>query len=455
MENKPNFKKDMRFIDVFSLALGAIIGWGCFVLPGTDFLPKAGPLGTFLGLSLGGIMVGIVGMSYGYLIEKFPESGGEFIYAYKNIGKKSGFVCGWFLLLAYISIIPLNTTAIALVVKYVFGSFLKWGYLYSVAGFEVYFGEVLVSIALLIIFAYINIKGVKSAGAFQSVLVVVLVSSVLILTALMFFACPNASQNVAPAFPTGKTAISSILAITAMAPWAFSGFDCIPQATEEYNFPHKKARILIFVSIAGAILMYACLTLVTAFSSPWESLIERGELWPTGLSVKSSLGGFGMVLLVVAMLSAVISGINGFYLSSSRLIYSMAKNDVLPRSLGKLTPSGTPKTAIIFVMLVSMVAPWFGRQVLSWIVDMCSVGIATAYLITSFVAFRVARERGERKVKAFGLLGAIVSVSFLVILLVPGMPGFLSKESLISLGAWCVFGVCFYMLTARQAKKQD
>ena len=40
------FKKAMRPIDVWGLALGAIIGWGCFVLPGNAFLPKAGPLGT-------------------------------------------------------------------------------------------------------------------------------------------------------------------------------------------------------------------------------------------------------------------------------------------------------------------------------------------------------------------------------------------------------------------------
>ena len=68
-------KRELRVIDIFSLALGAIIGWGCFVLPGTDFLPQAGPLGTLLGLSAGGIMVAIIGFNYGFLIEKYPEAG--------------------------------------------------------------------------------------------------------------------------------------------------------------------------------------------------------------------------------------------------------------------------------------------------------------------------------------------------------------------------------------------
>ena len=45
-EANGKFKRSMRPLDVWALALGAIIGWGCFVLPGNAFLPKAGPLGT-------------------------------------------------------------------------------------------------------------------------------------------------------------------------------------------------------------------------------------------------------------------------------------------------------------------------------------------------------------------------------------------------------------------------
>jgi hypothetical protein len=43
-------KRDLNELQIWSLALGAIIGWGCFVLPGNKFLPTAGPLGTAIGL---------------------------------------------------------------------------------------------------------------------------------------------------------------------------------------------------------------------------------------------------------------------------------------------------------------------------------------------------------------------------------------------------------------------
>ena len=85
------FKKDLRKIDIWSLALGAIIGWGCFVMPGTSFLPKAGPIGSIIGLMLGAVIMCIICISYGYMIRKFPLSGGEFVYADTAFGKKTCF----------------------------------------------------------------------------------------------------------------------------------------------------------------------------------------------------------------------------------------------------------------------------------------------------------------------------------------------------------------------------
>ena len=54
------FKRSMRPLDVWALALGAIIGWGCFVLPGNAFLPKAGPLGTALGMLIGASLILVI-----------------------------------------------------------------------------------------------------------------------------------------------------------------------------------------------------------------------------------------------------------------------------------------------------------------------------------------------------------------------------------------------------------
>ena len=175
MSNQPQtegkFKKDLRKIDIWSLALGAIIGWGCFVLPGTDFLPKAGPMGAILGLLLGAVVISIISFSYGYMIQKFPLSGGEFVYADSAFGKKHAFICGWSLVLAYWSLIPLNSTAVAMVSRYILpGSPFQFGYLYTIAGWDVYVGEIILAYAFLIVIclsrinaAVTNFNGIQDA----------------------------------------------------------------------------------------------------------------------------------------------------------------------------------------------------------------------------------------------------------------------------------------------------
>ena len=95
-QNENKFKRTLRPIDVWGLALGAIIGWGCFVLPGNEFLPKAGPLGMAIGMIGGALLVLVISLSYGYLIRHYPVSGGEFVYAKSAFGKTHAFICGWF-----------------------------------------------------------------------------------------------------------------------------------------------------------------------------------------------------------------------------------------------------------------------------------------------------------------------------------------------------------------------
>ena len=51
-------------IDIFSIVLGAIIGWGSFMLPGTKFLKESGVINTFLGLFLGVICIIIIEKNY-------------------------------------------------------------------------------------------------------------------------------------------------------------------------------------------------------------------------------------------------------------------------------------------------------------------------------------------------------------------------------------------------------
>ncbi|MDU5412427.1 MAG: amino acid permease, partial [Clostridium perfringens] len=163
-------------IDIFSIVLGAIIGWGSFMLPGTKFLKESGVINTFLGLFLGVICIIIIEKNYLIMMQTHDEEGGEFSFTYNNLGKKHGFIVGWFLTLAYFTMIPLNATAFPLVIKKIFGGILEFGYLYNVAGYNIYLGEILTSSIIIIAFAALNLNGIKKTSKVQNLIIFSLIS---------------------------------------------------------------------------------------------------------------------------------------------------------------------------------------------------------------------------------------------------------------------------------------
>lgn len=443
----------MRPVDVWGLALGAIIGWGCFVLPGTAFLPKAGPGGTAAGMLIGALLIIIIAVSYGYLIRNFPLSGGEFIYTKEAIGKRNAFVCGWAMILAYWSLIPLNATALAMISRYLFPGVIQQGFLYEIAGWDVYAGEVILASAAIVIMALINIRGIKQAAWMQTAIALTLVGCILVVTFLVF--CMSDWSNLAPAFPDGRRWWKGVFSIVAMAPWAFIGFDCIPQSAEEYNFSHKKSTFIMISAVLVAAVLYIAVCAVTAVGAePWQQLLQARSTWPTGYVVRNTIGLAGIIVLGIAMCCAVVSGMNAFYISTSRLMYAMAKEGSLPKWFGYLSPKyGTPIKAILFTMTMSLFAPWFGREILLWIVDMTSVGAAIVFAYTTASSAIIARRNGSRKYMIFGIIGCIFSLFFLSLLIIPGMPGYLSFQSRVVLLVWILIGVAFYFIIRKNYVK--
>lgn len=443
-EKRVKLQRVMRPVDVWGLALGAIIGWGCFVLPGTAFLPKAGPGGTAMGMLIGALLIIVIAVSYGYLIRKFPISGGEFIYAKEAFGKRNAFVCGWAMILAYWSLIPLNATALAMISRYLFPGIIQQGLLYEIAGWEVYAGEVILASSAIILMALLNIRGIKQAAWIQTAIALTLVGCILVITFLVF--CISDWSNLAPGFPDGRRWWKGVFSIVAMAPWAFIGFDCIPQSAEEYNFSHRKSTFIMISAVLVAAILYIAVCAVTAVGvEPWQQLLDSRNAWPTGYVVRNTMGLAGIIVLGVAMFCAVVSGMNAFYISTSRLMYAMAKEGSLPKWFEHLSPKyGTPSNAILFTMAMSLFAPWFGREILLWIVDMTSVGAAIVFAYTTGSAAVIGYRNGSRKYTVFGILGCLFSLFFLSLLIIPGMPGYLTFQSRVVLFVWILIGVAFY-----------
>jgi amino acid transporter len=461
MEERKTLNKTLKPHWVWAIALGSSIGWGAFVQP-TNWMNTAGPLGAMLGFGIGGLLMMVIAVSYGFLIKSFPVSGGEFAYAYISLGRTHAFISGWFLTLGYICIVALNASAFALMFKFVFPEFVQNIHLYQIAGWDVYGTEIVLATVALFVFGYFNIKGSGISGRLQFIFASVMVITVIALT-LMVGAQPNTGLfNVQPYFPTEKTAFAAIIAIVAMAPWAYVGFDNVPQMAEEFNFSSKKAFNLIIGALLFAILLYVLMIMATAMARPWQDLVAENLLWGTGTVVQDLLGSLGMVVLVIAVSMGIFTGLNGFIVSSSRLLFAMSRAKIIPEAFSKLHPKyNTPHISIIFTVAISLLAPWFGRQVLIWVVDMSSIGVTIAYFYTCFTAYKLFKwNKGvdfDSSInvvspfkKSLAGLGVIVSLVFLALLLIPGSPAFLGVESRIALAGWIVLGIVFYLVKKKE-----
>ncbi len=466
MGSKVYLEKKLSPLNVWSLALGCIIGWGAFVMPGNTFLVKAGPLGTAIAMGIAAIVMIVIAFNYNYMINKYPVAGGEFTYTQQAFGQKHAFVCSWFLGLSYLAIVPLNATALALIGRNLMNNVFQVGFHYKVAGYDIFFGEIILAVAALLLFAILCIRGVKFTGVFQTILVFALVGGVLVITVAALLNPNVAFKNLSPGFHPTKAPLSGILAVVAVAPWAFVGFDTVPQAAEEFQFPARKTKFIMVLSILFGAFVYVALNTVTAAVVPegydsWASYIDdlpnqSGLLsLPTFHAGHQLLGTVGLLFLGIAVASAILSGIIGFYMATSRLLYSMAKEGVLPRWFGKLHGMyRTPANAIQFILVISLIAPFFGRTALGWIVDMSSIGAAIGYCYTSLAAIKLARKDNNTGIMATGIIGTIFSLAFIVLLLVPiPMLGCsLSKEPYICLIIWIVIGIVFFFMANKKVK---
>ncbi len=130
MDKRVQLERNLKPSNVWALALGSIIGFGCFVLPG-DWMTMAGPLGAAIGLALGGLLMMVIGNSYGFMVKTIPVAGGEFAYSYSTFGSISCLFLRLATGLRYFSIVPLNATAIPILGQFVLPEIFSQYYLYS------------------------------------------------------------------------------------------------------------------------------------------------------------------------------------------------------------------------------------------------------------------------------------------------------------------------------------
>ncbi|MBQ7731419.1 MAG: amino acid permease [Lentisphaeria bacterium] len=447
-------------LGALALSFGYAVGWGAFVMPGTTFLPGAGPLGTVIGVLFGALAMGIFAVNYHRLTNRYSGPGGAATFAQRVFGEDHGFVVAWFLWLTYIAILWANATAMILIVRFTLGDVLQFGFHYTVAGFDVYFGEAVLAIVSILVCGGICLLSKKLAVITQIVFALILAAGVFF---FFFFALAHHTGGMsamAPAFMDDVNPVMQISRILALMPWAFVGFEAITHSSGEFRFPLKRTAAILIAAIVISTFVYLFLALlpVVTLDADHRSWIEHIRELPSLSGIRSVpvfasaehlLGRKGVALMCTLMIAGQITGIIASIIAISRLMHAMSKSNILPKRLGELNAAGIPRNAILFIVGISCVIPFFGRTAIGWPVDVSSIGAAIAYGYTSAAAFRI-RDNSEQYrhlfIKGSGVVGVLFSIFFCLLLVIPNYitGSVMAAPSYLLLAVWCILGFLLY-----------
>jgi amino acid transporter len=430
--------------DVLALAFGAMVGWGWVVLAG-DMIARAGTIGSALAFVAGAIMVTFVGLTYAELTSALSRAGGEISFTFCGLGPWASYICGWTLVLAYLSVCAFEAVALPIVAGYLFPG-LELGYLYTIAGWRIHLSWVVLGVIGALAIGFINFRGIRMASYVQWSAAVLL-----LMVGIAFFIPGNLQGNTANLVPH-FTNTTGFLGVVIMTPFLFVGFDVIPQIAEEINLPFRAVGKLILISILIALGWYALVQWTVGLTLPHQGLTDR-QL-PTADAMAAVYGTpWGGRALVFGGLMGIITSWNAFVIGASRLLFAMARGAMLPQVFTKLHPRfQSPVAVILLITCCTAVAPFFGRPALVWLVDAGSLAVVVAYVLVA-VSFLNIRRRFPNLARPYrvpaprfvGIMAVLTSLFFLGLYL-PGSPSALTwpYEWAIVL-AWGVLGALFAM----------
>ncbi|MCQ9208868.1 MAG: amino acid permease [Omnitrophica bacterium] len=320
-------KRDLGFWDVFSIASGAMISSGLFILPALAFA-KTGPAVIFAYI-LAGILVLPALLAKAELATAMPKAGGVYFFIERSMGAPIGTIGGlasWFSLSF--------KSAFALVGIGIFATLINPGITETQIK--------LIAVGCCLFFMFVNIIGVKHTGRFQIALVFSLIG-ILILYVFRGFLFIQ-PQRFTPFMPFG---LGSVFATAGLVFVSFGGLTKVCCVAEEVKNPGRNIPLGMFLAFSIVMILYATVVFVTVGLLDSQEL--SNSLMPISLGAGAFMGNLGVLILAIAALLAFASTANAGILTASRDSMAMSRDYLLPKIFRKIDArSQTPHFSIIF-----------------------------------------------------------------------------------------------------------
>jgi amino acid transporter len=450
-ENGPPSSSPLRralgVLDYFTLAFGTMIGVGWVVLM-HDWLQRGGPAGAMLGFVLGGLLLVPVGIVYGQLTARLPQADSEMSFTAGLFPLWGRFGVGWMMTLAYLIVCPWEAVAVSQLAAQLWPE-LEQVPLYQVGGSTVYLPGLCLGLALVLVVAGVNYRGVHHGALLQNVFTFGLLAAFVVFFVLGLWR--GSPANLQPAFPAGSGAFVSTFLVLQVVPYFLGGFEIVSRCAEERHpgFADHRFVGITLAALAAGVFFYAAVILVVALLWPWQELAPTTSA--TVIAFRRAFGSETLVRLVLfGALLSLVKVFNGCFLASSRQLFAMGRMGMVARALGDVHPTlGTPRWAILLVAILSAAGCFIGKAVLVPVTEVGSLAYAVGWLATCLAYCCGVGSRSRLERWLVGSAGVIVCVLLLGMKLVPGVPGSFSRWEYVALAGWVALGGVLWWLRPR------
>lgn len=419
-------KKDLKFIDVFSIATGAMISSGIFILPGIAFA-RVGPA-VFLSYLLAGILALTGAFSIAELSSAMPKAGGDYFFITRSLGPAFGTVSGllsWFAL-------SLKTAFAIIGISEILYVFWGWNLIFS-------------ALLMTAIFLIINIIGVKESGKFEVMIVMSLLAIILF---YLFKGFPNVEiikfQDFAP------EGVNSIFMTAGFVFVAYGGLLKIASIAEEIDSPKRTIPLGLFSSLFVVTILYSLITIITVGTVEPGTL--RNSITPIADSASVFLGKPGVILLTIAALLAFISTGNAGIMAASRYPFALSRDKLLPEFISRVNRRS--KTPIVSILITGLLISLSFLLQLDILVKTASTVVIMTYILSqaSIIILReskLANYRPSYRAPLYPWIQIISIVLFLLLIVDMGLSVILISCGLV------LSGTIFYLFYGRKKYNQE
>jgi basic amino acid/polyamine antiporter, APA family len=365
-----------------AILVGSTIGSGIFRSPAGIANRLPGPLPLVSVWVVGGLFALCGALTLAEAASAFPQTGGVYVYIREGWGRLSAFLFGWS------ELVMIRAAALGAISTTFAEYFLRvLGHDPSLAPYSTYVHYV--AAAAILITAAFNYVGVRTASTVQNVTTLAKVGGLLFIVLLAFgVGLPQTGGHYTPAVPPGSFTVAGFGLALVSVMWVYDGWADVSFVAGEVENPRRNLPRALIIGTSAIIVLYMLANLGYLAVMPVEE-IRTSKLVAADVAFKL-LGQVGVALVATVVMISTFGGLNGSMFTGPRILFAMADDKLLFRSMARVHPRF--KTPYVSISVVAVLAAVF---VLAGTFEQLADAFVTA--IVPFYALAVASVYRLRK----------------------------------------------------------